>query len=108
MPNSGPKSYKNSQTTGNSKTIWIILPILLLYCHLALGFLLAEFLLQPGQECLGIGQAPPCVLLHFLMPDFIAEIHDLGRQVAEITALLNLLDGTPVVVAFRPCLHIGV
>lgn len=31
MPNSGPKSHKNSQTTGNSKTIWIILPILLLF-----------------------------------------------------------------------------
>ncbi len=31
MPNSGPKSHKNSQTTGNSKNIWIILPILLLF-----------------------------------------------------------------------------
>lgn len=31
MLDTGKKTYKNSQTTGNSKTIWIILPILLLF-----------------------------------------------------------------------------
>ena len=70
--------------------------------------LLADLFLQPRQECLGISQAPPCILLHFQMPDLITEIHNLGCQVSKITALLDLADGPPVVVALRLCFHIGV